>query len=242
MSLFLEDIFVQEPVFTANILFSWNNKKNDSNITFFTDLVVNGNSYFVRQLQQFVKNLEISSGIKTEIQIMTGGTFLYDDDFKPTQFFLPDHYNQTSPLKQWKTQKPLGYQTIFQIESSTKTSALTIQMAVENTIASIPENLTTNSGEFVEIHQWNKEVGDGSILISLWSEGSIIVLWDGRFHVDINLFLYDENVEKSKIIYDTFLKSLPTFFTTLRDEQPRGTGRIVNFFKDTATPSKPHWS
>jgi len=242
VSLFLEDIFVQEPVFTANILFTWKNSKNDSNVTFFTDIVVNGNPSFVRHLQQFMKNLEITSCLRTEIQTMTGGTFLYYDDFKPTQFFLPDHYNQTSPLKQWKTQKPLGYQTIFQIESSIKTKALTIQMAVENAIASIPENLTTNSGEFVEIHQWNKEIGDGSILISLWSEGSIIVLWDGRLHVDINLFLYEENVDKAKIIHETFLKSLPTFFTTLRDEQPRGTGRVVNFFKDTAPLSQPHWS
>jgi len=115
-------------------------------------------------------------------------------------------------------------------------------MAVENAIVSIPENLTTSPSEFVEIHQWNKEVGDGSILICLWSEGSIIVLWDGRLHVDINLFLYEENIEKTKIIYEAFLNSLPSFSLTLRDEQPRGTGRVVNFFKDTAPPSQPHWS
>ena len=32
------------------------------------------------------------------------------------------------------------------------------------------------------------KVGDGAVLVSVFTDGSIILVWDGRQHVDINLF------------------------------------------------------
>jgi hypothetical protein len=145
-------------------------------------------------------------------------------------------------LEQWETQKSLGYQTILQIESFSKISILTVQRAIRNSIAIIQEGLSRDSGRPTEVHNLSKKIGDGCIFTILWSEGSIIIIWDGRLHVDINLFLYEENIEKSNMIHETFLEGLPTFNTILRDEQPRGTGHVVNQEKDILTSKYPHWS
>lgn len=83
--------------------------------------------------------------------------------------------------------------------------------------------------------------GDGVVMSSIWSGGSIIVLWDGRLHVDVNLFIFDED--------DSGLDSFEEDFTSgndlkrqLRDEQPRGSGRVVSYASDLASDPVPHWA
>ena len=74
--------------------------------------------------------------------------------------------------------------------------------------------------------------GEGSVFVALWDSGNLMVVWDGRRHVDFNLFTYDENEEIHKSFEATVSKEIKYLKTTLSDKQPRGFGRVVNFCND----------
>jgi hypothetical protein len=59
-----------------------------------------------------------------------------------------------------------------------------------------------------------------------------MILWDGRSHVDINLFTYTENIRANNKFLVAFKKELPELKTVLRDEQPRGFGRVVTYMSE----------
>ena len=106
----------------------------------------------------------------------------------------------------------------------------------------LPEINTAQTSEFTSL-------GDGCLVVAVWKAGgSVSALWDGRFHVDLNL--YFSNVE-SRAVADLFLLNfkngrdmteegaesddtvtIPKLRTVLRDEMPRGIGRVVNFQRD----------
>ena len=69
----------------------------------------------------------------------------------------------------------------------------------------------------------------------------MILLGDGRDHVDINLFTYKEDFEFAETFEKSFVEE-STMERTLRDMQPRGTGRVVSFAKDLKGGAKPRWS
>ena len=82
-----------------------------------------------------------------------------------------------------------------------------------------------------KIHEHNK-LGEGSLLLVFWNGGSASVLWDGRNHIDINLFTYVESAQTAINFVRNFMDKLPFLKVALRDEQPRGFGRIVMYEKD----------
>jgi hypothetical protein len=81
------------------------------------------------------------------------------------------------------------------------------------------------------------EVGDGVVIVSISKEGSAVLVWDGRDHVDVNLF---NRVDRQELA-DAFSNSFVHFANknlkvALRDDYPRGTGRVVNFYRDITVP------
>ena len=75
------------------------------------------------------------------------------------------------------------------------------------------------------------KVGDGYILSYLWSPvESLIVVWDGRTRLDVNLFSTHGKPEDDfrKRLERSFLETFDFLTTTMLHEQPRGIGRIVN--------------
>jgi hypothetical protein len=70
----------------------------------------------------------------------------------------------------------------------------------------------------------------------------LAILWDGRNHVDVNLFTYVEDIEIGDDFVTNFLLVIPSFTTMLRDEQPRGTGRNVAYQRDLEGNAEPHWA
>jgi glycerol kinase len=85
------------------------------------------------------------------------------------------------------------------------------------------------------------ELGDGVALIAVSLEGSAIVVWDGDSRVDINLFVYEsERTDKFVTRFKkTLKKSQVKAKVLLRDEQPRGTGRVINFRDDIEAKLNP---
>jgi hypothetical protein len=86
--------------------------------------------------------------------------------------------------------------------------------------------------------------GEGSLFVSIFQEGSVVVLWDGRSHVDINLFTFKEDIVLADTVLMLFKSKIPFLKTSLRDEQPRGFGRVVSYKADIEEwkGRHPHWA
>ena len=85
-------------------------------------------------------------------------------------------------------------------------------------------------------------LGEGSLFTAMWSEGRAIISWDGRGHVDINL-TFSAIIASDQ--FDAFVSRMTIGFLemsiVLRDEQSRGTGRVVNFLPDIVPKQTPFW-
>jgi hypothetical protein len=73
--------------------------------------------------------------------------------------------------------------------------------------------------------------GDGIVCTGIWESGTAVVLWDGRFQVDINVWSVND-LEEIDDFENDVVKKLPNLVSKLRDVQPRGFGRVVNFKED----------
>jgi len=111
----------------------------------------------------------------------------------------------------------------------------------ENKQCLSPEN-KNQQDEFREFH----ELADGTVFFFVWSGGNVMVLWDGRKHVDVNLFTYNEDEGIHASFIDHFKTPIPFMKTILHDPQPRGI-RVINFEDDmyeddSENISRPHWA
>jgi hypothetical protein len=71
-------------------------------------------------------------------------------------------------------------------------SAAQIKIVWDKTLGSL--DLAHGSMGNVEINEFD-DVGEGCLLIGIRQEGVALLSWDGKDHVDLNLFTYDESVE-----------------------------------------------
>jgi len=76
-----------------------------------------------------------------------------------------------------------------------------------------------------------ENIGDGCVVVCFWSGGSLIILWDDKVDVTVNLFTYGEDIEIGDI-FELNISEILELSTKLRDEQPRGTGRVVSCKRD----------
>ena len=72
------------------------------------------------------------------------------------------------------------------------------------------------------------EIGDGGLFIGLSSKGQVAVTWDGAGSVNVNIFTHDENANIYDLFAVPFMEKLPAMNLMLRDEQPRGYGKVIN--------------
>ena len=290
---FRMDIFIYEPVFRAEVLFNSTDSSLEMGVTLSRDPL------FFQHLVDAVTRIEKQTGLDSDVRNIENGLWPYMADFTPSQFVLPGDYDQTSPLQQWRSQKPLGHQTVFQyelrpivnyvqgdkvkanyegqgeffpgiitsvnsdgtydiryddgdFESSVERGVikgLEEKRTVEPTPLStasikdaLQQTLTTMEGMDDAVLKEFTNVGDGCVLVAMGSGGSAVVVWDGRVHVDVNLFTHVE----SKIVADSFSRTLRGQLSflqlLLRDEQPRGFGRVVNFQQDIKAGVDPVWA
>jgi S-adenosylmethionine/arginine decarboxylase-like enzyme len=87
-----------------------------------------------------------------------------------------------------------------------------------------------------------EDVGKGCVMAAWWSGGSLVMIWDGRTHLDVNLFTYDEGEEFVDDFERYFADGFSFSLSLSHDIQPRGVGRVVNFRKDLETQEEvPLW-
>ena len=180
------------------------------------------------------------SSLTARVQLLNGGGWLHPVIFEVSNDFSSKDYNQTGPLLQWMSQSPTGHQAVVQLEPKTKDQEITETLLIEATYAAI--RALNTPGMSTDSVSTFCDVGDGCLLVALNESGSLAILWDGRSHIDINLFTYVEDVNLVDVFVDSFLELIPAYTTMLRDEQPRGSGRVVSYRRDLDEMQVPHWT
>jgi spermidine synthase len=190
----------------------------------------NGIFYALHVLERDLR-AKLEQDATVEVRTIQGGKWYFDQMMNEKRFLPEDYDTKEDVQERFAQQVSLGRQTIFQLEllagSATKIpSSEDIESYLEAAISNMKLQLAKPTHV--------SKVGDGAVMVSVFTEGSVILVWDGRQHVDINLFssLNDGQKLADKFI-GWFLEACHTRFKLfLRDDQPRGTGRVVNFSAD----------
>lgn len=202
-------------------------------------LVLCGEEMYVYNLEVVEHNLKErltkQHNVGVELRTINAGLFPYDYDFQPKAFEQKDYDNEPG-LKQYAEQKPLGRQNIFQLESTRPEVVLTMEGLFHILKQSLQSaGYDASAGKFEKA----TDIGDGGLIVYSSSVGNVILVWDGRSHVDISFFTFEEGrSEKAggdvpeKFINGLLKHSKHILRVNLRDDQPRGTGRVINFPSD----------
>jgi hypothetical protein len=159
-----------------------------------------------------------------EVKRVTGGFHYYDPDYASKSF--PDSaYDRQPATEQGKNQLALGRQSIFQFEyfGDDASEMPTLEKLITFFEATLKR---LRYSPFTEDKYM--EVGEGAVVVSKFSEGSAVLVWDGSKHVDVNLFSSDQSEERANAFGNKFTE-LSGLSAYLRDDQPRGTGRVMQF-------------
>jgi hypothetical protein len=199
-----------------------------ANSTLELGVVSTGDPDFYLHLLDIANTLERLTGLETAIPKIEGGPRRFQVDYNDDTRFPPDAYDAGPAKDQYSKQRPLGDQLILQlhVQNSHANMAAKLQDALSRSLEKV-DFTNSKSQEF-------EELGDGVAFVAVSSEGSAIVVWDGGSHVDINLFVYDSELTDAfvKRFRKALKKAQVKAKVLLRDEQPRGTGRVINFRED----------
>lgn len=185
-------------------------------------------SYGFEKLEKTLKKR--LPGVNVEIRKIWGGQFEFKPNFNPTVFKQED-YDSKPGREQFAKQTPLGRQNIFQLVRGEDVKE-DLSLSLPKIWGYLKEALTAARIETTTNRQYY-EVGEGSVILALGDEGNAIIVWDGREHIDISLFTFEEARGTPEKFIGSFLKSAEQKMTVgLRDDQPRGTNRVINFPSD----------
>mmetsp|Transcript_38988 Transcript_38988/g.94363 ORF Transcript_38988/g.94363 Transcript_38988/m.94363 type:complete len:865 (-) Transcript_38988:169-2763(-) len=176
----------------------------------------------------------------TSVTVELAQTPLNEREFRNMTLHSYDSTSR-SAREQWSSQRSIGVQTISQFEETKGKnvrlpSVVTIlKKAIELNNANEQDDDDDDDDESIETQEVNDFSGNGSIVIASWSKGQAIVLWDGDGRVDVNWFVFgvDTDIPDSLMAtFDNAISMLLAFTAIVRDEIPRGTGRIIDFHSE----------
>jgi len=157
--------------------------------------------------------------------VLEGGGLEYHDKerFQPIEFRQSD-YDLSAEIEQYEKQQAVGRQTIFQFarDKDHRDSSPNIDSILKMVLNSMDVTVTST--------KTYRELGDGMVEVVRCKEGNIVAVWDGRDHIVVNVFRF----EQSRKLADEFLTRFLTvsgrgWKKELRDDMPRGYNRVVNF-------------
>jgi len=166
---------------------------------------------------------QVDTEASVEVTSLTGGVFNFMHDYNPREYSQEDYPVEPGD-EQWKSQKPLGRKTVVQYDKAKYRKMFDTEGFV-NVIDEI-----VSDWDLYEFEVYT-DVGDGIVIVTESEAGSVHALWDGRDHVDLNIFLHDDSESVVKDLLDDFTAK-SGMNMGLRDDFPRGTGRVMNFKDD----------
>ncbi|KAG7355308.1 spermine/spermidine synthase domain containing protein [Nitzschia inconspicua] len=175
---------------------------------------------------------------KVELRIIHGSMFNYMDELTTTFFKLED-YDLSAAREQFKAQVPLGRQSIIQFGRKGVASSTALEAALPLSLVEVSNLLSVGLEDIDMGLSSNKQflIGDGGVVISLGSTGNIIATFDGRSQIVVNFFTFDQSAEIAGRFVKAFKKAAHSKLLDmkLRDDQPRGYNRVINFASDLDT-------
>jgi len=186
-------------------------------------MIHEGNSASLQKLMRAQVKLDQSAAVKfTDIRKVTiRGATREQDDYDPVVFSWDD-YDQRPGLEQFYSQRPVGLQSVFQLERGEAKKMLSVS-SIKKAFKNAVLKWAGKDGLNEEFH----EIGQGALYLAMTSKGQVAVTWDGEDSVNINFFTYDETVDHMQQFTTPFTDLLPAMVLMLRDEQPRGYGKVI---------------
>jgi hypothetical protein len=167
--------------------------------------------------------------VDVELRTIHGGRFRFNDEFDGGRKFTQSDYDNRPGQEQYSQQQPLGSQHIFQVVPKKDNGAVNLTPErLELALFAALANINCD----VSVKQNVGGIGDGILIAQKCDIGNAILVWDGREHVDLNLFLFHETEGDPEAFVSTFMYYAAlknTLNVGLRDDMPRGIGRVVNF-------------
>lgn len=228
---FRTDFFPYNPSFHAEVMFyppNHDTSKSGKSAGLGVSIFSAGNHKFYSDFVQTVREIAETTGLSSDVRYVKDGSNNYVADFSPTQEFSRGSYDNSAARELRKSQKALGRQSVWQYEAKAPLTEYT-----PTSIASRLEKVLYLMNTKKVVYEMHKaKIGDGCVIFALWEGGDASVIYDGRSHLDLNLFtlLQDEDVHIN--FEGHFAKNMPSVALNLGDMQPRGTGRVIVF--DTA--------
>jgi spermidine synthase len=185
-------------------------------------------AHFFTRVTAFEKGLLESmskyGNIEVETPTIFGGVKYFEEEYN-AKIFAPNAYDPTPAVEQAAAQVPLGRQSVFQFEFPEEDDG----SRGFDTISGFLQTAFEKLGYVSSKQNRYTGVGDGGVVVATFADGGgLLLIWDGQSHVDINLFSTDGSRDRA----DKFLAIITEVSglqRTLRDDQPRGTGRVIQF-------------
>jgi len=232
---FRTHIYPDDPTHRSDVYF------NSTTTSFMMSIGHSGDFNFGERLVEFVNQTEARTHRTGEIENIRGNTFdgyIITDPHLVDENFTDADFDQDGQLEHWEAQMPLGFQVIFQFEI-TEERAKTMELESTQALFNTGLQKTVVPASDTIHYQTFSEIGDGYVITAVWAGGTAVLLYDGKGHMDVNIFTYKEDFRgvypfDRSITYCTMVtKDCTTGITrTLRDAQPRGKGRVVSFMAD----------
>ncbi|CAJ1931005.1 unnamed protein product [Cylindrotheca closterium] len=226
----MRDQIVLEPVYRAQFLFNTTSSSLELSIT------ASGDTMHMEHISEAVAAQQKKSSTSTvEIRNILGGNWREPLDpiyttVNVTFSAVKEDYDHTDSTEQWSSQSPVAVQTLLQFSNMVDGTATLLKK--NDLVAACKEVFGTRIGASMTVY--DDFGGDGAICAGTWETGTAVVSWDGRYGVDLNIF---STLEKDELnAFESDIKArLTNLGGWLRDIQPRGYGRVVNF-KDAKKP------
>lgn len=217
-----------DPAARAEIIFQAGGETYETGILSTSDEGIN---YHIEDYESRIKKrLSNSPDVNIEMRKIHFALFNFDRDFDPIVFKHED-YDSTPARENFKRQKPLGRQNIYQLVKADNIEE-DLNLTTEKIWTYLKTSLKSVKMETTLTRQYS-DVGDGGLILALSSMGSVVLVWDGREHISINFFTHEESVGTPEKFIDSFLKqSAQKMKVGLRDDQPRGINHVINFPSD----------
>jgi hypothetical protein len=215
-----------DPAVRVELVFQAGGKSYEAGI--FSSNIENP-SYDFEKAEGRIRNRLSGSGAKIELRHVHGALYRFIDPYNPREFKQAD-YDSEPGNAQYDAQVPLGRQSIIQfVKNSHWREDLTLSLSkifdyVEEALQKIDIKPTV-----ARMHK----VGDGGVILVSAMLGNIMVVWDGKEHVDVNMFTFRQSAELADTFKENFVAASGKQLNVgLRDDQPRGIGRVINFLID----------
>jgi len=180
--------------------------------------------------QKLSERLPTRNDVASSVEVVsiTGALFPFMEDFSPHEYVQED-YPIEPGNKQWAEQKSFGRKVVVQYDLNKDKGHNRMPDLVG--LVRLIDSTVTGYGLY-EFDVFT-DVGDGALIMVDFKLGSLSVLWDGREHVDLNIFLFDDSEYEGKAFLQEFTKLAgKKLKMSLRDDFPRGIGRVMNFRED----------